>query len=263
MRRLITAILVAAVCLSGCKDSNVKNMSIAEISTEETIEIKKETTEEIKIETEKVIEEPETEESSASDSTEVTVAETMLEKKNEEQQWKQAYIKYITEEWDKTADMPMAAIDYFGLIFINEDNMPELYCHNAVSGGGTLHYYNGEELKSVDLIGWGTNPLYIERGNQFYASGGKMDVYDDIIYSIRDNHIIELHHGDFGFVGGDGIPINENGEPYYRYFWDGVEVASREEYEQKITTCFDESKAHNALNNSYSPDEIIEAINSF
>lgn len=113
------------------------------------------------------------------------------------------------------------------------------------------------------LTGWGEVPLYIERRNLFFASGGKMDVYDDIICSIRDNHIIELHHGDFGFVGGDSIPINENGEPHYRYFGDGLEVASRAEYEQKISTCFDEGKAQKTLNNAYSPDEIIEVINSF
>lgn len=44
-RRLITAILVMAICLAGCKVSNVKNVSKLETSTEET-------TEEIKSETE-------------------------------------------------------------------------------------------------------------------------------------------------------------------------------------------------------------------
>lgn len=256
MKRLIVVISVA-ICLSGCTGDV---MSIDKEQAEtiiEKVEALESTTEEAEIVKES------TTKATAEIKEEVTYPETVEPKEINEQQWKQAYIKHITEEWERTAGMPMAEIDYFNLILMNEDDIPELYCHYATSGGGTLNYYNGEELKSVNLSGWGTDPLYIEQGNQFYTFGGRMDTYDNVIYSIQDNRIIESHRGEYGFVGGEDIPRNKDGEPYYRYFWDGVEAASEEEYKKKISTAFDESKAQSVLNNAYSPYEIIEAINRF
>lgn len=267
MRRLITAILVATVCLSGCKDSNVKNMSIAEISTEETIEIKKETTEEIKIETEKVIEEPETEESSASDSTEVTVAETMLEKKNEEQQWKQAYIKYITEDWEDLASENSGSIFNifddisYSLIYVDNDDIPELYISYPISAyGGKLGLYNGEQLEIVPIYNGGFS--YIERQGLFFNSAGNMDVYYNIVYAIENGKVIEIGRGDFGLVGDGDRIIDQNGHYVYRYFWNGEEVASEEEYKQKISMIYSKTE-DNVEGISCNADEIIEAINSF
>ncbi|RGY97048.1 hypothetical protein [Clostridium sp. AM58-1XD] len=281
MRRLITVILVTAVYLSGCKESNVKNASVAGTSTEETTiktteESVEETTEEVKSETEEAIEEqeteeiikgPETEESSISSSQETIAAETVLggkkEDKKEEQQWKQAYIKYITEEWEalELERGNTDAIYSYSLIYLNNDDIPELFV--KYDSGGAFCYYNGEQLEHVVLTGWGEVPLYIERQNLFFASGGKMGVYDDVIYSIRDNHIIELYRGDFWTLMGDDFKLDEQGNPCWQYFWNGEEVASEEEYKQKISSVFDESKAISVVGNSYDKYEIIEAINSF
>lgn len=237
MKRLTVAILTVAICLSGCTSKIMLEDKEDVETTIENVETTEETVEE-------------------------TEPETVESKEIDEQQWKQAYIKYLTDEWEteewkKTnAYMPV----YYSLIFINDDDIPELY--ENYYPGGSICYYNGEQPGKVVLTGWGTEPLYIERGNQFYAFGGRMDAYDNVIYSIQDGQIIEVHRGEYGFVGGEGIPRDENGDPFYRYFWDGVEVASKEEYNEKIATYFDESKAKNVLDSKYTAYEIIEAINS-
>lgn len=274
MKKLTVAILTVTICLSGCTgnimsedkedvETTIENVETTEETVEgtepETIEseIAKESTTEA-IESRTIVTEVITESKE-----EITHSETVESKEIDEQQWKQAYIKYLTDEWEteewkKTNTYTPV---YYSLIFINDDDIPELY--ENYYPGGSIYHYNGEQPEKVVLTGWGTEPLYIERGNQFYTSGGRMDGYDSVIYSIHDSQIIELHRGEFGFVGGEGIPIDENGDPYYRYFWDGIEVESKEEYEEEISTYFDKSKAKNVLDNKYTAYEIIEVINSF
>ena len=170
--------------------------------------------------------------------------------------WKKLYIDYINEN---PADDPEMSNYY--LIYINDDNIPELLISYGFSYEGcdlctvsegkwdVLHYSNGELT-------------YIERQNLFHIDSGRMDIFHNNVYRIQNGKFVRLHTGDYGAEDNANVQCDANGDPIYRYYWEGKEV-SEKEYEQALSSVFDSSKAIHVYEKTYTASKIIPAIKGY
>lgn len=119
----------------------------------------------------------------------------------------------------------------FSLIYIDEDEIPELVVYGCCEADGTTIccYYNGEvHEKHLSRLGY----TYIEKENLICNGAGHMDVYYDHVYKIEDGEFVEVGMGDYGgnrYIG-----------TYYK--WNDVSV-SEEEYYRQLNAVYDDSKA--------------------
>lgn len=119
----------------------------------------------------------------------------------------------------------------FSLIYIDEDEIPELVVYGCCEADGTTIccYYNGEvHEKHLSRFGY----TYIEKENLICNGAGHMDVYYDHVYKIEDGEFVEVGMGDYGgnrYIG-----------TYYK--WNDVSV-SEEEYYRQLNAVYDDSKA--------------------
>lgn len=119
----------------------------------------------------------------------------------------------------------------FSLIYIDEDEIPELVVYGCCEADGTTIccYYNGEvHEKHLSRLEF----TYIEKENLICNGAGHMDVYYDHVYKIEDGEFVEVGMGDYGgnqYIG-----------TYYK--WNDVSV-SEEEYYRQLNAVYDDSKA--------------------
>ena len=170
--------------------------------------------------------------------------------------WKKLYIDYINENPGDDPEMS----NYY-LIYINDDNIPELLIDYGFS-------YEGSDLCTVsggkwDVLHFSNGALsYIERQNLFHIDSGRMDIYHNNVYCIQNGKFVRLHTGKYGAEDNANVQCDADGNPIYRYYWEGKEV-SEKEYEQALSSVFDKSKAVSIYENRYSANEIIPVIEGF
>lgn len=162
--------------------------------------------------------------------------------------WKSSYIDYINSQ--------KQGVEYM-LMYINDDDIPELivsYGNKAL--GEDVCTYDGKGLSVIRVTYYGLS--YIERGNIFLEEGGKMDHFFDNIYTIKDGQIVEVGRGWYG--SNDYSQLDENGIPFYHYYWNGIEV-TKEIYNKEKASGFDKSKSVVPYNQKCNLNQIIEKIN--
>lgn len=180
-----------------------------------------------------------------------------------ENDWKNLYVEYIKQVNDELSYESAIGISEpkFKLIYIDDDNIPELYVlgNSTASGDRICTYYDGK-LTTLHLYNWGLS--YIEKKNLFCDSGGQMDVYYDYVYKIENGKFVQLHKGNYGAEDNSNVQWDEiNNEPIYKYYWNEVEV-SKEEYAQMLSSVFNKNNAI-AVDNAVGIDEIIRQISVF
>ena len=106
-----------------------------------------------------------------------------------EDSWKRAYIDYI-------ASCDPRGIDSFNLIYLDQDDIPELVIIGKYSAYGCiiLNYADGK-VHDTNLLRLQFS--YIERENLLLNYGGVTGVYFDYIFSIIDGELTEIATGDF------------------------------------------------------------------
>ena len=167
--------------------------------------------------------------------------------------WKKLFIDYIN---DNPVDDPVSPC--YSLIYINDDDIPELWIDYGVGyRGNALCTISGEELDVINFYHDGLS--YIERQNLFLLSGGRMDNFSDYVYCIQNNGFVRLYTGNYGAGNFSSAEYNAEGNPIYRYYWDEKEV-SEKVYERLLNSVFDVSKAVNPRENNCSASEIITKI---
>ncbi len=146
--------------------------------------------------------------------------------------WKNAYLEYLS------------AFEYadsctYSLIYVDEDEIPELVADTGVEAGGCqiLTWHEG----TVDVLQ--TSRLYftyIEKGNLLCNSEGNMGYYYDNVYAIKDSM--------WEFVGGgtfhdppSGPKFDENGGEVFEYEWLEEPVKSSE-YEERLHAIYPEKQ---------------------
>lgn len=168
-------------------------------------------------------------------------------------QWKQAFIEYIQ-------NTPHNDDFKYKLIFLDDDNVPELViCSGNEAGGNQIcNYYDGT-VHSADLRRLGF--YYIERENLLCNSEGLMDYYYDIVYSLADGKLTQIAAGDWGELDGTGHQFDKEGNLIYKYRWEDTFV-KEDEYKKRLNSVFDMSKAISG-ESFYSADEIIKIIERY
>lgn len=128
----------------------------------------------------------------------------------------------------------------FSLIYVDDDDIPELVCDTGVEAGGCLilTYHNGEmdALQTRRL-----NFDYIERGGLLCNSDGNMGYYYDMVYKIQDGKWVLAGEGQYGDPEGGPVE-DENGDLIFEYFWEG-EKMSQEDYEAELSKVYDRKQA--------------------
>ena len=183
----------------------------------------------------------------------------MLVYLKEFEDWKAAYLAYLDaiEVMEEDADRYS-----YGLIYVDEDEVPELNISRINEAGGCfiLTYHDGV------LDGWQSgrqNVTYIEKGNLICNSDGNNGCFYDNVYTIQDGKWCFVAGGDWGF-GPDGVQYDENGEEVFGYiwngedenagYWDGEEI-SEEEYNARLNSVYPTEQAMD-LKTGYSLEEM-------
>ena len=166
---------------------------------------------------------------------------------------KKLYIDYINENPGSEPD-----ISRYSLVYINDDDVPELLIDFGFSfEGNHLCTVADGDLEVVSFSQGGL--LYFERKNLFVLSGGRMDNFYDNVYRIQNGRFVRLHNGEYGAEDNANVQLDAEGDPIYRYYWDGKEVSKRD-YERLLNSVFDVANATDPYVNGYSAREIISKI---
>ena len=225
-KELLSIMLIASVTLCGCE----KSQALEEESLQETVENSDvESSEEDIVETDNSSLAA-TEESSPkvdidqTDQTEESGTwndDVFFENNiygNGYDSWEDAYASYIEENGfeDATSDLE------YSLIYLDDDDQPELYINSMVEAGGeiVLTYYEGS-LKYLYLSRIGS--LYIPSEGLIYNNCGHMDYYPVYIYKLANGEFSLVAHGIWGGLDWENsVETDENGDLAYQYEWEGV-----------------------------------------
>lgn len=106
-------------------------------------------------------------------------------------------------------------------IYINHDNIPELYLEGYCNGAGNclLTIYNNKVYK-YELIQPG-DLSYLKKQNRFLISYGRDDAYGEYVAKFSKGKIIGQAGGVFGFnVFGNGdVKLDKEGKIINQYYW--------------------------------------------
>ena len=170
--------------------------------------------------------------------------------------WKKLYIDYINDNPPSEPDMSS-----YALIYINDDAIPELWINFGIGfEGNVICTVSNGKLDVVSFSQYGLS--YIERQNLFVLHVGRMDNFGDDVYRIQNGKFERLHKGNYGAEDNANVQLDAEGDPIYRYYWDGKEVSGKE-YELSLSSAFDVSKAVDPAENSYAASDIISIIMRF
>lgn len=150
------------------------------------------------------------------------------DKEFEMQDWQAAYAAYIEDD-------PYGEENTYSLIYVNEDDIPELVIDTGFEAGGCkiLTFYNGEiDVLQTDRLTF----YYIERQNLLNNAEGHMGFYYDYIYAIENGKWVDKAIGEYW------VYWPEDAETYddiiFVYEWNGKRVGE-EEYEESTNAVFD------------------------
>lgn len=171
--------------------------------------------------------------------------------------WQEAYIEYLQNNSDTENT------EGYVLIYVDNDEIPELVeIGKSEAKGCSIMNFSGNTVHMTQL-----NRLsfsYIERENLLCNSGGLMDNYYDLVYSIIDGELTLVGRGSYGAQDNTNVQVDEEGNFVYQYIWNDVEM-SKEEYEKELGSIFDTAKSKSGYNwgEWYSSDEMLEILKSF
>lgn len=142
-----------------------------------------------------------------------------------EEDWQQAYLGAMKE-----AILTQEGYT-FSLIYVDEDDIPELVCNSGVEAGGCQIYTWHDGMMDVlqtTRLGY----TYIDSENLLNNCGGHMGGYFDLVYTIEDGMWVQVAQGTY-FIDTDGTES---------YVWEGQEVAE-EEYDRLLSEVYDSTLA--------------------
>ena len=161
-------------------------------------------------------------------------------KKVVREDWQQAYVDYIlAKENERSYDEEY----YYSLIYIDDDDIPELFVQTFSNFGVIAAYYNGT-ISEQEIGNMGMT--YVERGGIFTRSGGNRGIYWTNYY--------KLDQGKIELIGQDKASIESSGECY----WNDELVTEEELKEKREQVCPGETIS--PYDTMYTKDEILGKI---
>lgn len=139
--------------------------------------------------------------------------------------WKTVYTDYIRslgDSWQYT------------LIYLDGDNIPELYVQGASEADGSKIYtVYGGEIASRELGAFGN--YYIQKSGLILTAGGHMGSYYDTVYCLQNGDFIKKFDGAYE-VDDNTVYFDESD---YKYKIGGATV-SKSEYDRQKNTVFND-----------------------
>lgn len=165
--------------------------------------------------------------------------------------WQEAYIDFL-EKPLSTIWMSGDGWDKYSLIYVDDDDIPELYISTGYSVGGefVVSVYNGN-VRAMNRYRGGIK--YIEYGGLLYSDWGHMGLYPFNIYMLEKGEFSEIGTGWYCEYYDD-----ENEDIYWEYFWEGKEVTEAE-YEECINALIDTSQCTEPPE-LYTREEILDIL---
>ena len=146
--------------------------------------------------------------------------------------WAQAYLDYVnTYEFSDSWT--------YSLIYVDEDEIPELVMDTGVEAGGCMILTWQEGILDV-LQTLRLNFTYVEKGNLLCNSEGNMGYYYDNVFTIEDGKWVFIAGGTYE-DGPDGPRFDENDNYIYDYYW-MEQAVEQEEYEAELGKIYPEKK---------------------
>lgn len=170
--------------------------------------------------------------------------------------WQQAFLTYLETRTHEEEQQGYTLID------MSSDGIPQLVEVGADEATGCrIIYYSGGEAQALQL-----NRLfftYIPSGNLLCNSEGNMDYYYDLVYEFSGGDMKLIASGYYGAEDNSRVQYDENGDPIYRYEWNGVEM-DFEQYNQELVKVYDMSRAVSySYDNLYTLQEVKEAVKTY
>ena len=124
----------------------------------------------------------------------------------------------------------------FALIYVNDDDIPELVIHTGVhAGGGILCTCDDGEVVSESIsAAW--NADYLERENRFLSVYGISGVVIHDVYEIRNGRIVKIASGT-----SYPDPNDPNTPTDHPFVWNEEDV-TQEEYDARLNQAIDTSR---------------------
>jgi len=188
--------------------------------------------------------------------------------------WRAAYIDFVRG----TEAYYSPGAELFALIDLDGDETPELYYNSGYTAGGdTLVLFDAAAGARTELPFYNFGLLYVPGEGMFMDYGGHMDEYYHAVYRIVNGAVVPLGRGEFGAENNAELQLDANGDPVYRYYWNGVEVADAAAYDACLRAVIDLDRAVDPYANAawdadagrlvgpglYGRGEIEEAIRDF
>lgn len=244
--RKMGIIMAATMCmgLTACGSSNDYKSADA-ANTVQTSTAEQKAAETTAAQTQQTTKEAVTQAQTTQAATAATTQEAVPETTQVSDEWKDAYIDYLNESSSDNNEG-------YDLIYINDDNIPELVeVGKYESAGCRVVVYNNGSVQVTQLTR--LSFTYIERGGLLCNAGGHMGYYFDIVYSLKNGELTMIDEGTYEDKGGVA-QTDASGEYIYDYTWNGNPV-SKEEYKAMLNSVYDTSKAKSL--ESFSKDKIM------
>lgn len=157
--------------------------------------------------------------------------------------WRKAYLDFLNTDEDIA---PYAQGDYgftFTLIYLDDDDVPELFVDTGVEAGGQfiVGFYNGEIVKEhFRRIG----SQYIEKSGLVYTNTGHMDYYPVDITKYENGEFTVIGSGISYVTEEDWKKMTEDENyPYtLTYEWENEQV-TEDEFNAKVAELYDLEKS--------------------
>ncbi len=167
--------------------------------------------------------------------------------KTDDSAYKAVYTDYV-----KNVDLD----DYnqFALIYVDDDNIPELYVMGTCEASGEIicTYYEGALTEQFFGRLEGTD--YVEKGGLILHSNGHMGHYYTNLFALEKGVFTQLHESTT-----DELYNDKTGEYYYEYTVNGVECDT-ETYENTVFSWTAGLPLTSTAHKIMSYDEIIEML---
>lgn len=145
--------------------------------------------------------------------------------------------------------------DQFALIYLDDDEIPEVYCANGANGMAILTCHDG---KVQHRILYRDGLVYLEKQGIYYTEGGNMGYFPMEIVQLKDGEFSVLAQG----LWTSEYVADENNPDQMKlvdtYQWEGTNV-SAEEYYKNIDEIIERKNA-TKISGTVSKDEILTEL---